>query len=263
MKKNNFITEGEYIPSKSLFDSSWKDRVGVISLGRFKYCRKKDIINKVDFVFISSENPNAYDNAKEKLKKQGVNHNLLDCSDAHNNSSSDLKDRIGKCFTWIKADTTFEGLRQVLYEFDDRVFVGDIPPSKEKVEKNPTKFLKALSIRKVAGVDIPELWFDRMPDMEFNSGLVAIVGNKGTGKSAIADILGLHGNSHNYNDFSFLNPKKFLKKKPYHLSSAFESSLQWQSGYKTDFKHLSNEVDYSTTEKIKYLPQNFFRKNML
>lgn len=221
---------------------------------------KKDIINKVDFVFISSESPSAYENAKGKLIEQNVNSKLLDCSDAHHNSTSKNKDKIGKCFTWIKADTSFEGLRQALYEFKDRVFIGDFPNSKENVEKNPTKYIKSLKVKKDENSLMPEDWFKDMPEMIFNSNLVAIIGNKGSGKSAIADILGLVGNSHNYNDFSFIHRKKFLKPKPYNRSEAFSASITWQSGFSTEYKGLSEDVDYSINEKVKYLPQNFIEK---
>lgn len=231
-----------------------------LAWGDSSIAEKKDIINKVDLVFISSESPATYENAKIRLQEQAVNYNLLDCSDAHYNSLSKLKDRIGKCYTWIKADTTFEGLRQVIFEFSDRVFVGDRPPSMEKVDKYPTKYIKSLSVLKTEGSQMPENWFEGMPEIELNSNLVAIIGNKGNGKSAIADIIGLIGNSHNYDDFSFLNNKKFLKRKPYNRGAAFEAAVEWRSGYKTNYATLSSEVDLSVTEKVKYLPQNFLEK---
>jgi hypothetical protein len=179
--------------------------------GESSIAEKKDVINKVNFVFISSENIAAYNKAKQKLIDQKVNHNLLDCSDAHYNIGSVEKDRIGKCFTWIKADTTFEGLRQVLYEFEDRVFVGDIPSSKKKLNQNPTRYIRKIEIIKT-DPSMKEVWFDTMPSITLNSKLVAIIGNKGNGKSAITDIIGLIGNSHNYEYFSFLRSTKFLKK---------------------------------------------------
>lgn len=252
---------------KLLSDNSYLKENYLLAVGKTEWeslswndssiAEKKDIINKVDFVFISSETPGAYENAKGKLMEQAVNSKLLDCSDAHHNINSDYKDRLGKCFTWIKADTSFEGLRQVLYEFEDRVFIGDFPISKENVETNPTKYIKSLKVKKDDNSSIPEDWFNDMPEMIFNSNLVAIIGNKGSGKSAIADILGLVGNSHSFNDFSFLNKKKFLKPKPYNRSEAFSASITWQSGFETDFICLSENVDYSINEKVKYLPQNF------
>lgn len=48
---------------------------------------KKSVINAADFVFISSENQDAFDKSKSSLKAQSVNDLLLDCSDAHSFSS--------------------------------------------------------------------------------------------------------------------------------------------------------------------------------
>lgn len=252
--KHNSYLQNKYLTAVG--KTEWES----LSWGSSSIAEKKDIINKADLVFISSETPEDYFNAKLKLEEQAVNNLLLDCSDAHYNSSSTLKDRIGKCFTWIKADTTFEGLRQVTFEFQDRVFIGDLPPSIDKRDKNSTKYIKGLSVRKVQNSPMPETWFDGMPELQFNSGLVAIIGNKGSGKSALTDILGLVGNSHNYEDFSFLNSQKFLKKKPYNRGSAFEASIKWHSGYDTNYEVLSSIVDYTATEKVKYLPQSFLEK---
>jgi hypothetical protein len=71
---------------------------------------KKTVINEADLVFTAAANPEAYLRARNALKVANVNANLLDCSDAHSLSSAKVKDRIGNCFTWIKADSTFLGL---------------------------------------------------------------------------------------------------------------------------------------------------------
>ena len=38
------------------------------------------------------------------------------------------KDKIGNCFSWIKANPTFEGLKQIIYEPDARIHVGESHP---------------------------------------------------------------------------------------------------------------------------------------
>lgn len=72
---------------------------------------KKNVIQEANIIFTAAENEQKYIKAKEKLKENNVNDNLLDCSDAHYFSDADNKDRIGNCMTWIKADPTFEGLK--------------------------------------------------------------------------------------------------------------------------------------------------------
>jgi len=124
------------------------------------------------------------------------------------------------------------------------------------VRENKTKFIKTLKINQVEGYDGKlGIWFKNI-EIPFNPGLVAIIGNKGNGKSAIADILGLCGNSHQYDDFSFLNKGRFLKGG---LAENFEAELEWESGEKVK-KNLSNDVDKNAPERVRYLPQNYFEK---
>jgi len=217
---------------------------------------KKTIINNAKIVFTAAESPDIWKESKQKLKEQGVNDLLLDCSDSHYFSDSSHKDRIGNCFTWIKADPTFEGLKQIIYEPEERVFIGDEPDLRKRVKENKTKFIKTLKIDQVEGYDESlGVWFKNIT-IPFNPGLVAIIGNKGNGKSAIADILGLCGNSHQYEEFSFLREDRFLNKG---LAKYFKAVLEWESG-ETIEKNLSEGIDKNAPERVRYLPQNFFER---
>lgn len=217
---------------------------------------KKSIINKADIVFTASESIQNFNNAKEKLKTNGVKDLLLDCSDAHYFSDSQNKDRIGNCNTWIKADPTFKGLTQILIEPEERIFVGEKPPSIIRVESNPTKYIKELNIQKLDNSPIEEIWFDGMPPIPINIGLVAIIGNKGNGKSAIADIFGLAGNTRNYEKFSFLNDKKFRQKRP-NRAEWFQANILWADNLRDSSVILSNNPNYALPEKVKYIPQSY------
>ncbi len=214
---------------------------------------KKNIINKANLVFISSATPEEWDIAKKKLSDSGVNDRLLDCSDAHNFSDASEKDRIGKCFTWIKADSTFKGLLQVLHEPDDRVFIGDIPPSLQKVQNNTTRYIKNIHIHKKPTGSINEIWFGN--DIPLNSNLVAIIGNKGKGKSALTDIIGLLCNTRQQNNFTFLSPNNFRRSKD-NKSKHFQATLTWESELKIT-KGLDESIDETKPEMAKYIPQGF------
>lgn len=214
---------------------------------------KKNIINGADLVFISAESVEACLKTKQALTESKVNDNLFDCSDAHCFYDSDQKDRIGKCFTWIKADTTFEGLRQTLNEPKDRVFLGDIPPKVINVQNNKTKYINSINIRRKADATLSEIWFDNK--VAFNPGLVAIIGNKGKGKSALSDIIGILCNTKQYNDFTFLSEKNFRQQRN-NKAKHFEAELLWESG-DTCYKALDDNVDPQRPELVKYIPQNF------
>ena len=214
---------------------------------------KKSLINNADFVFTAAESPAAYERAQRKLKEAGVNSRLLDCSDSHDLSSSTQKDRIGNCFTWIKADATFQGLLQAIHEFDDRVYVGDMPIKRLKIEQNRTKFISSVKVCKKQDSDLQQNWFDL--EIPLNPDLVAIIGNKGSGKSALSDIIALAGNTRHYEKFSFLKSSRFRNPRT-RLSHHFEASLLWLDG-NTSKCELHKDPDATALEKVKYLPQSY------
>lgn len=214
---------------------------------------KRNVINSVELVFTAAPNPESYEAARKRLSESNVKNTLLDCSDAHALSTSQSKDRIGNCFTWIKADSTFEGLCQAVTEFEQRVFIGDLPPKRQLVAGNRTKYVSAITIKKKAGSTLSETWFD--VDLPLNHDLVAIIGNKGSGKSALADIAALAGSTKNFEKFSFLTEGRFRDPKS-KLAAHFVGTLRWQDG--TDSaRELHLNPAMSDVERVKYLPQSY------
>lgn len=67
----------------------------------------------------SSKQENLKEDRKSWLKE---NKPLLQSSDAHK------EDSIGKKYTWIKAEKTFEGLKQIIYEPETRVSIDEKKP---------------------------------------------------------------------------------------------------------------------------------------
>lgn len=85
-------------------------------------------------------------------------------------------------FCWIKADPTFEGLRQITYEPRDRVVVSSRNPE-------PRKNIYTLDRLKIGATRVnDDLAFDGS-DIELNRNLVAIIGGKGSGKTAMLDLI--------------------------------------------------------------------------
>ncbi len=168
-------------------------------------------------------------------------------SDAHN-----VKD-VGNKFCWIKADLTFAGLKQILAEPERVSF--DEPPLLQRIKKSPDKYIKSVNIQRVDGATMSEIWFDKF-HIDINPGLVAIIGNKGSGKSAIADILALCADSKNEN-YSFLASNKFRMSRPYNRSKQIEATIEWLDGNCSPIKTLDSAIDGNQPERIKYIPQNF------
>ena len=176
-------------------------------------------------------------------------------SDCH--SFETLFNPDGNRFTWVKSDPTFNGLRQLLNEASDRVYVGTVPPVLERVRLRATKTVNELSIKKTGRSAISEDWFD--VTLPISSELVAIIGNKGSGKSALADVFGLLGNTPRHTSFSFLRNDRFRNNKN-NKSKHFEACLTWNDGNTEPYVNLSANPDPDSVEKIKYIPQNYLEE---
>jgi len=249
------------LQNSTYFKGKYLTAVGKTEWANIKWSRqsiaeKKHIINDADLVFISSYNYNEFEDSKKSLTNAYVNDLLLDCSDAHYFSKSREKDRIGNCMTWIKSDPTFTGLKMVLVEPDERVYVGESPLEAQNIENFPTRYIKSIKIKRSKSGKLKEKWFDT--ELSVNPGFVSIIGRKGSGKSALSDVVGLLGDSRNEEHFSFLNDQKF-RKKPENKASYFSGELTWGSGEKIK-KKLSDEVFHSEIERVKYIPQEYFEK---
>lgn len=158
---------------------------------------------------------------------------------------------------WVKSDPTFLGLRQVLYEPDERVFIGALPPSVERVASRPTKVMRSVTVRKKAGSTLTERWFDC--DQPLNPELVAIIGNKGSGKSALSDILGLLGNTPRFGSFGFLRSDRFCDPKS-NKAKHFEASLAWADATGDGPVSLDAQPESTAVEKVRYIPQNYLEE---
>ncbi len=172
---------------------------------------------------------------------------LVMCSDAHG-----IKDYSAPpC--WIKADPTFYGLSQVIHDPRDRVFLGEIPPALIRVEEKKTKYMSSVSFSKVAGSNLAEQWFDGVT-VPLNPGLVAIIGNKGSGKSALSESLGLLGGCPLRDDFSFLHKDRFLHgKKP--KAGQFLGTLLWKDDSVATLELADSNDCFE--QRVRYIPQNY------
>lgn len=228
---------------------------------------RKSIYHLSDFIFSSNKKDKDYflgkkknkagniiDDVKTVINKCGSTKGCIHGSDAH--SEEELFEPANELFCWIKADPTFDGLKQVLIEPEERIYIGKTPPIIEKVKDNRTKYIKGLSIDWIENYDGKHgKWFKQV-EIELNPELVAIIGNKGSGKSALADIIGLCGNYKNQKDFSFLKAEKFRNG---NVSKYFEAKLKWISEDVSP-KLLFDSSDNGEIESVKYLPQGYFER---
>lgn len=157
--------------------------------------------------------------------------------------------------TWIKADPTFRGLRQAIMEPAKRSFVGECPAKLAEIATNKTYFIDTVGVKKAAGAGAAGAWLEGT-QVSLNSDLVAIIGNKGSGKSALADVLALVGNSRQKIHFSFLKPGRFRGKSG-DPAKHFIGNLSWLDG-SIEERNLNDDPPEDKVELVRYIPQGHF-----
>lgn len=177
---------------------------------------------------------------------------MIICSDNHDPRNYSPSEAL-----WIKADCTFEGLKQCVFQPSDRVYVGVIPPSLDRVNKNKRNTIDSVSIKRVDNAVHSSLnWFHT--DIILNSNLVAVIGNKGSGKSALSDVLGSLCKSHTMDQASFLSEKRFRNPKTKYADD-YEATITWVDGH-SESRNLGSDDFDSIIENAQYLPQAYIEK---
>ena len=155
---------------------------------------------------------------------------LIKTSDAHKASE------VGRYFTWIKADPSFEGLKQIIYEPKERVRLEESKPE----EKGAYQI-----IEKVKFCD------SAFPSKEIflNQNLTAIIGGKSTGKSLLLRNIARCIASKEVDDrLSEVNLNDYQKE----ISNFI---VTWKDGKKYESKD-KGEVE----KKIIYIPQSYLNR---
>lgn len=155
--------------------------------------------------------------------------------------------------TWIKADTTFEGLLQAIREPSNRSFIGDKPDKLKAIEGNSEKYLDRVCISNHSSETAGE-WFENI-EQKLNSDLVAIIGNKGSGKSAFIDII-----SHVFEDKTDIKYNNFVKKfDTLNIGGNYKVNLDFMSNSENLESYLSKN-DANVKDRITYIPQGYFEE---
>jgi len=151
---------------------------------------------------------------------------MIMCSDSHDVSGYSLKENC-----WIKADSTFEGLKQIIYEPKDRVWIGPIKPD----QKDDFKVIRKIKFK--SSLDFPD-------ELEFNENLCSIIGSRSSGKSALLAYVA-HSVDPEMTESMIAGPGRG---EDYHWDKIdLEYSIEWGNGQ-------SNE---KSPGKLVYIPQNY------
>jgi len=212
--------------------------------------QKVDIAHKVDIYELGK------DSDQEGYRKHVFPHigktiPMIICSDNHNVKKYTLKQNL-----WIKGSANFAGLKYALNEPNDRFLIGDEPDVLKRVREHQTKYIDNLIIKMHGQFDPSNIWFHDV-NIPLNKELVTIIGNKGSGKSALSDIIALCADGDHSQDYLFLHREKFKKKG---LANRYSASLKFGSGVSTPERNLDYTIQPSDQRKVRYLPQSHFEK---
>jgi len=160
-------------------------------------------------------------------------------SDAHHPEAVGVVEQDRFC--WIKGDLAFESLRQTCLEPEARVSIGPTPPR------------GALPSQVVTDIDVIDAPWIATPNIPLNAGLVGIIGARGSGKTALADIIAAGG----YALSPHLNERSFIRRAKEHLGEA-SARLVWEDGDPTSnaLRHVEME-EILDSPRVQYLSQQF------
>lgn len=158
---------------------------------------RKTLYQQCAFFFSSNENTREFGLGKKHPSNQAYLEEFKTykpCvigSDAHSFDQLEKKLGIHSCsdqskITWIKADPTFYGLKQIVFEPEERVRIQEKSPELD-IDKSPFTAVTITSPTQVFA-DNQDVKF-ASGTLPLNNGLVSIIGGRGTGKSALIGYL--------------------------------------------------------------------------
>lgn len=115
------------------------------------------------------------------ISVQGLKDRYDGCKPCLHGSDAHRPDEVGhpdhNRYSWVKGAATFDALRQACIDPEYRAFVADAPPAGAL----PSQVISSIT---VSGAD-----WAKTPTVPLNPGLVTVIGARGSGKTALADII--------------------------------------------------------------------------
>lgn len=210
---------------------------------------REEIDKFAQVIFASADNQREFWLGKRALNAEQIRsryRSLKPCmhgSDAHR--PEDVGAPKNDKFTWIKGVARFDSLRQACIDPEGRAFVAPHPP----LGANPSQTILEVNINDTAWCDTPKL--------KINSGLVAIIGARGSGKTALAEIIAAGCDAVSDGQIDGEMSKSFLIRAKPELDGA-SVTLNWGSGRESEVRSLY--YVNSSTDKFpmaRYLSQQF------
>lgn len=130
-------------------------------------------------IFGTERDTDFFLHSSERLAYGLPQKSVINCSDAHT-----IND-IGKKYTWIKSIPTFNGLKQVIYEPEERVKIQLTNPQCDFAKP----YFSVIDIMEKIPIFSGETLSFEKQSIPLNPNLVCIIGGRGEGKSILIDFL--------------------------------------------------------------------------
>ena len=153
---------------------------------------RQEIYRMSDIIFSANESDVEYflgkggDSVEKVIEKYGGLKPCVRGSDAHKLDSVGVFP--GNRAAWIKGDLTFEGLRQITFEPYARVRIQDESPEYE-YDKTPFSSIVIEEDTPCFTSQDDDVYFKKA-NIPLNTGLVSIIGGRGSGKSMLVSYMG-------------------------------------------------------------------------
>ena len=207
--------------------------------------------NQNDIKWFLGRDTDYYSNQQKFIEEFGRLFPCIHGSDAHSEKELESRPDLDR-YCWIKADPTFEGLKQIIYEPEERVYIGKSPPK----SKNDAKIIDRIEIRNSNN------WFEEESTL-LNEDFVSIIGEKGAGKTALADFIALTGGDF---DVKGKDPGSFIFK-ALKSSKQIEKTIEncaitifWRDGNLDSITITEDFKYYRDLKKVRYLSQSFIER---
>jgi hypothetical protein len=198
---------------------------------------RKNLIKQAHFIFSSNSNTKKFllggDNKSAFKQEFGSIKPCVWGSDAH--SKDELFKPAKNRNTWIKADLTFEGLKNVVYDPNSRVTIQELSPQQKSgyqtiervrfIDSNPIKLFS-------------DQWQPLNPDLN------TIIGGKSSGKSLL-----LYHIAKSINAEEVERKVRLSKSSSYSDLKGIDFEVEWSNG------EISSFADKDNIKPITYIPQ--------
>lgn len=216
---------------------------------------REEIERFADIIFASTPSQREFWLGRRSLsidaieKKYGALKPCMHGSDAH--AEDEVLAPEQQRFTWLKGDATFETLRQAMLEPEERVWIGPSPP------------YRGASVRTIDRVAVSGAPWLALPTIDLNPGFVAIIGERGSGKTALVEIIArgaLASRGPDDSTASFLHRATH----PDDLIGGASVDLKWSDGEATSSELRPEKDDLDPwdfeVDGVLYLSQQFVER---